>query len=91
MSPFVRAGYLFSRCFAGVFLFLAANLFVPNAGATVNVSGPIVANTTWTLAQSPYVVTGDIFLQSGATLQIEAGVTVYMSAGTNFTVEKWFP
>jgi hypothetical protein len=46
------------------------SLFLSQAIAANNVSGPIVANTAWLLAQSPYIVTSCVFLQSGAPLQI---------------------
>ena len=41
-----------------------------------NVSGVISSNTTWTLANSPYVVTGNILVSEGVTLTIEPGVVV---------------
>ncbi|MBS1779627.1 MAG: T9SS type A sorting domain-containing protein [Bacteroidetes bacterium] len=41
-----------------------------------NVSGYIGSNATWTKANSPYVITGDIDVDTGATLTIEPGVTI---------------
>ena len=45
------------------------------------VSGAISSDTTWTLAKSPYTVTGNVLISSGVTLTIEAGVTVKVNSG----------
>ncbi len=50
------------------------------------VSGPITANTIWTLSKSPYQVTGDIDVRAGVTLTIEAGVSVLFNGGTDISV-----
>lgn len=48
---------------------------VPAARAG-DVGGPIDADTTWTLAGSPYIVTSPVLVMEGVTLTIEPGVTV---------------
>ncbi|MBI2398284.1 MAG: hypothetical protein HYV17_10850 [Xanthomonadales bacterium] len=57
-----------------------------HALADTAASGQITGNTTWVLAQSPYVVTSDVEVAQGATLTIEPGVTVHFQAGTNLRV-----
>src|SRR5438045_9697693 len=44
--------------------------------AQTNVSGGIFSNTTWTLANSPYIVVDTVVVFPGVTLTIEAGVVV---------------
>jgi RHS repeat-associated protein len=51
----------------------------------LDVSGSITTNTTWTLANSPYVVTSSVTVQSPAVLTIEPGVIVKFAAGTSLT------
>jgi trimeric autotransporter adhesin len=67
---------------------LLATIFTGLASAATNVSGSITANTTWTLANQPYTVTADVIVDSGATLTVEAGVTIYMNAATNLIVRN---
>ena len=56
---------------------LISTLFFATFGfGQTEVSGIISSNTTWTLENSPYIVTGNILLNEGITLTIEAGVTV---------------
>jgi len=55
------------------FLFL---VFCFSATAQTNVSGGIYANTTWTLANSPYIVVDTVVVFPGVTLTIQPGVTV---------------
>ncbi|MFT4704897.1 MAG: hypothetical protein ACI81R_002605, partial [Bradymonadia bacterium] len=51
----------------------AAIVYAPNASAQTNVSGGINVDTIWTVAGSPYVMIGDVSVQTGATLTIEPG------------------
>jgi len=54
--------------------------------AQTDVSGIISSNTTWTSANSPYVVTGNILVSEGVTLTIEAGVTVAFDSSKSFQI-----
>jgi len=71
---------------AGAGLYLG--VFALVVAAQTPAGGPISADTVWHAAQSPYVVASDLLVQNGATLTIEAGTTVYMGAGTRFTVQS---
>jgi hypothetical protein len=51
-------------------------LFLTPASAQTNVSGGIYANTTWTFANSPYIVVDTVVVFPGVTLTIEPGVEV---------------
>ncbi|MCC6322531.1 MAG: immunoglobulin domain-containing protein [Phycisphaerales bacterium] len=55
---------------------LAGLGLVCGSASAVNVCGPITVNTTWTVANSPYVLTCDVRVLAGATLTIDPGVTV---------------
>jgi RHS repeat-associated protein/uncharacterized repeat protein (TIGR01451 family) len=50
------------------------------------VSGTITVNTTWTLTNSPYLVTDTVTVNSGIVLTIEPGVVVKFHAGKNLII-----
>jgi hypothetical protein len=58
------------------------------AEAATAVSGAITADTTWTLAQSPYQVTADVSVENAATLTVEAGVVIAFDAARNLIVNN---
>ncbi|MBW7912122.1 MAG: T9SS type A sorting domain-containing protein [Taibaiella sp.] len=65
-------------------LLLCGSFFYANA---VSVSGNITTNTTWTLANSPYIVNGDLTVDSGVVLTIQPGVEVRVDSTYIFQVD----
>jgi hypothetical protein len=60
-----------------IILALSVLIFVCfSAQAQTNVIGGVFTNTTWTLANSPYVLTGSVVVFPNVTLTIEPGVEV---------------
>ena len=57
------------------------------SNAQTSVTGQITTNTTWTLANSPYIVTGNILVPTGVTLTIEPGVVVKVNNGLYIKTE----
>lgn len=55
--------------------------------AQTNVSGIITTNTAWTFTGSPYIVTGNVLLDSGYTLTIEPGVIVKFNSGLSIQID----
>jgi hypothetical protein len=56
------------------------------AAAQTSVSGTLSTNTTWTLAQSPIVVTGTVQVPAGVTLTVEPSVVVQFEAAQGLEV-----
>jgi len=69
LNPMKTINYFIALAFLMLFASILHATDVPGG----NVSG------TWTLANSPYIVNGDITIQGGNTLTIQAGVTVEFS------------
>ena len=51
------------------------------------VSGTINADTTWTVLNSPYTLTGDVTVATGVTLTVEPGVVVKGSDNYELRIE----
>ena len=67
-------------------LTVANKLFFSSVNATY-VEGHISQDTTWTLADSPYVVTKDLIVDPGVTLTISPGVEVRFGGNFILAVE----
>ena len=63
-------------------LLVLSTLTVAILSAQTNVSGTIASDSTWTLAGSPYIVTGNLTLNSGYTLTVDSGVVVRFQTNT---------
>lgn len=63
--------------------FALSSLYV---NSQTSVAGGIYQNTTCTLANSPYIVTGSIVVFQGNTLTIEPGVEIRIDNQTNTTI-----
>jgi hypothetical protein len=57
-------------------LVLTSYLQTGSAQSGTNVNGILTANTTWSRAGSPYTLTGNVLVNGGVTLTVEAGVRV---------------
>ncbi len=55
-------------------------------GASLPVTGSIAADTAWTPADGPRVLSGDVVVEAPATLRLGAGATVYFEPGARLLV-----
>jgi hypothetical protein len=70
-------------CLTYLFLILLSS---SPALADTYVSGNITADTTWSKANSPYIVTRTVQVYPGATLTIDPGVTIKFNQGTGLVI-----
>ena len=74
----LSAAFLTAIIISGLFLVSAVHFGTVHASTSV--SGIITSDTTWTQANSPYSLTGNVLVNNGVTLTIEAGVTVNLNS-----------
>ena len=56
-------------------------IFITTVGfSQTDVSGALSSDTTWSLSNSPIILTGNVLVPNGVTLTIEAGVTVRINS-----------
>ena len=70
-----------------VALLLCVSLLVNVQVFATNVSGLISTNTNWTVANSPYIVTGNVLVNTGITLTIQPGVFVKFNSGLSLQID----
>ncbi|HPE70848.1 MAG TPA: hypothetical protein PK018_01565 [Candidatus Competibacter sp.] len=84
-STCVRIGLRTISGWGIVWLMIAAGLAW---GQTVVPPGALTADVTWTRAGSPYTLSGDVSIESGATLRLEPGTVVHLGDGVNLIVQN---
>ncbi|MDD5530100.1 MAG: T9SS type A sorting domain-containing protein [bacterium] len=60
---------------------------MPVMADTTYVIGTISNDTVWNTAGSPYIVTGNLLIDSSATLDVEPGVAIFINSLKNITVK----
>ena len=68
-------------------LIITVTLFSLKISSQTYVSGFLSTDTTWTLAGSPYIITGNTLLSQGSTLTIEPGVIVKFDANKAIQID----
>ncbi len=61
-------------------------LIFPSGAYTAEISGDTEEDTTFTLAESPYMIVADTFVKEGATLTVEPGVDIIFSPEADLSV-----
>jgi hypothetical protein len=61
-------------------------MFAGTAHAQTAISGVISSDTQWEAGAGPYLVTGELRIDGGATLSVEPGTRIYMEAGAGVLV-----
>src|SRR5438477_13036423 len=87
LTIFVSAFFKQSKAMKKFTLFFVFAVLAFGVKSQTNVSGFISANTTWNVAGSPYIVTGNALLSTGYTLTIDAGVVVKFNINTALQID----
>ncbi|MBM4319396.1 MAG: hypothetical protein FJ125_05390, partial [Deltaproteobacteria bacterium] len=86
-TRFPFSSFLARRAVPSLLPLLLLGLAAASARADTPVADGVNVDTTWTKAESPYLLTNDVVVQQGATLTIEPGVEVRGSNAANGDVE----
>lgn len=70
------------------FVIFVFSILCFSANAQTNFSGGVFTNTTWTIAKSPYILTGPVVVFPNVTLTIEPGVVVKIEEKSYNTSEQ---
>ncbi len=68
--------HLIAITFIGLIVISFISCYQVNASTGTEVSGLISVNTTWSPQNGPYMITGDVCVDKGAILNIEAGTEI---------------
>lgn len=74
------------KLFTSIFIFAAPLIWLASSAQTY-VSGFISQNTSWNLAGSPYIVTGNALLSHGYTLTVDPGVIVKFNSACALQID----
>lgn len=66
--------------------FLLGWIAFPFSVFCINVGGTVAANTTYTLSNSPYIVTSSLTINPGVTLTVQSGVEIKFNSGVGLNV-----
>ena len=69
-----------------ILLLVSGMLLLDDSHATTPVSGTIISDTVWTNADSPYLLTGTLYVPTNLTLTIQPGATVIFSGSSYLQV-----
>jgi len=78
----VHKNLFLAKFFIGILVvsgFILVNTLPFGTVQASTTTGIITSDTTWTKANSPYILTGAVAVNSGVTLTVESGVTVNLN------------
>ncbi len=78
MRKLLLSAFLIAVMISGLTFVGTAHFGTAQSGT--NVTGIITSNTTWTQANSPYTLTGNVLVNNGVTLTIDVGTTVNLGS-----------